>query len=233
MDLGISVWDILWGIIKAFFMTVKMFWQAFAILGLILTCRIVYNLIDKSRLSKSGIAEIDNMSGKTFEKYLEVLFSKLDYQVHRTQYIGDYGADLITTKNGVRTVIQAKRHKNKVGIKAVQEAVAAKGKYDCQTAMVVTNSFYTKQAIELAKANKVELWDRGDLVKALLSVKDDKNVSKNDSSSLEVAVTGEKQNTSVCSFCGCQVSEKVKQFCLSNPQRFGGKIFCYDHQRKR
>lgn len=60
-----------------------------------------------------------------------------------------------------------------MGVKAIQEAVAAKGYYDCQEAMVVTNSVYTKQAMELARANGVKLWDRNDLVKALLSVKKD------------------------------------------------------------
>lgn len=60
-----------------------------------------------------------------------------------------------------------------MGVKAIQEAVAAKGYYDCQEAMVVTNSVYGKQAMELARANGVKLWDRNDLVKALLSVKKD------------------------------------------------------------
>jgi hypothetical protein len=30
------------------------------------------------------------MSGKTFEKYLEVLFEKLGYRVERIRYIGGY-----------------------------------------------------------------------------------------------------------------------------------------------
>jgi restriction system protein len=71
------------------------------------------------------------MDGKTFEKYLKVFFEKLGYKMERTKYIGDYGADLIATNNGVKMVIQAKRGKNKVGIKAVQEAVASKGYYNC------------------------------------------------------------------------------------------------------
>ncbi len=112
------------------------------------------------------------MSGKTFEKYLEVLFEKLGYRVERTRYIGDYGADLVTAKDGVKTVIQAKRYKGKAGVKAIQEAVAAKGYYDCQKAMVITNSFFTQQAIVLARRNQVELWDRDELVAALLSVKE-------------------------------------------------------------
>jgi HJR/Mrr/RecB family endonuclease len=44
-----------------------------------------------------------------------------------------------------------------VGVKAIQEAVAAKGYYDCMKAMVATNGFFAQQAIELARRNQVEL----------------------------------------------------------------------------
>lgn len=135
-------------------------------------------LWEKNRLAKSGINEIDHMDGLTFEKYLEVLFEKLSYRVERTQYLGDYGADLVTSKDGIKTVIQAKRYKKKVGIKVVQETVAAKGKYGCSEAMVITNSFYSNAAIELAKANRVEFWNRNHLVKALLSIKKDSPITE-------------------------------------------------------
>lgn len=170
MNLGISPWQMWRDIFVYTFEIFKITWQMWFFLGLITLGRLVFHLFEKQRLSKSGIYEIDRMDGRTFEKYLEVLFQKLGYKVERTRYIGDYGADLVVLQNGLRTVIQAKRFKNKVGVKAIQEAVAAKGYYDCPHAMAVTNSYYTKQAKELAKANKVTLWSRDDLVKALLSV---------------------------------------------------------------
>lgn len=37
--------------------------------------------------------------------------------------------------------------------------------------MAVTNSYYTKPAIELAEINGVKLWDRNKLVNVLLSLK--------------------------------------------------------------
>ncbi|MBU5292785.1 restriction endonuclease [Anaerosalibacter bizertensis] len=44
--------------------------------------------------------------------------------------------------------------------------------------MVVTNNYFTPNAIELAKANNVELWDRKTLIeKAILSVNPDFNIS--------------------------------------------------------
>lgn len=207
-------------------------WQMWLILGVMALIKLAYILWEKNRLSKSGIAEIDHMDGITFEKYLEALFEKLGYRVERTQYVGDYGADLITSKDGIKTVIQAKRNKRKVGIKAVQEAVAAKGKYGCSEAMAVTNSFYTKAAIELAKANRVELWNRNRLVKALLSIKKDNPVIEHQQ---EVAPAYIEQTTTGkndCAVCNKPVSEKVRQYCLSNQHRFSGKVYCYDHQRK-
>ncbi|NLO42023.1 MAG: restriction endonuclease, partial [Bacteroidales bacterium] len=55
------------------------------------------------RLIASRIDDIDIMDGKAFEKYLEALFKKLGYRVERTRYLGDYGADLVVFKNGVKT----------------------------------------------------------------------------------------------------------------------------------
>lgn len=121
--------------------------------------------------------------------------------------------------------IQAKRFKRKVGIKAIQEAVAAKGYYDCSQAMVVTNSFYTLQAVKLAKANDVQLWDRNDLIKAILSLKGTLQIT-------ETVVTPQgSSNDDECVVCGKMVSEKVKQFCLLNQTRFGGNVYCTTTRR--
>jgi restriction system protein len=74
----------------------------------------------------------------------------------------------VVERDGVRTIVQAKRWTKNVGVKAVQEAVAAKPMYRCEQAMVVTNRHFTAQAQELAHANLVTLWDRERLVNALL-----------------------------------------------------------------
>jgi restriction system protein len=120
------------------------------------------------RLARSGIADIDRMSGGQFEQYLAVLFRTLGYHVERTGKAGDYGADLVISRDGVRTIVQAKRYTKNVGVKAVQEAVTAKAMYRCSDAMVVTNSYFTKQAQVLARSNAVALWDRERLIAAIL-----------------------------------------------------------------
>jgi restriction system protein len=199
-------------------------------------------ILEQRRFSRSDIDEIDKMDGLTFEKYLNNLFLRLGYDVERTRYVGDYGADLVLIRGENRIVVQAKRYKSKVGIKAIQEVVASKAKYNCNKAMVVTNSYYTKQAVELAKANAVELWDKVKLVNALLSVNKTSNIEnidnkvKPEAAATIVNTNSNKNNTqtfdSICVVCGKVVSDKVKEYCLANEKRFGGKIYCYDHQRK-
>jgi restriction system protein len=91
----------------------------------------------------------------------------LGYSVQATPVSGDWGADLILTRDGERTVVQAKRYTKSVGLEAVQEAVTARAKYHCSRSIVVTNSTFTRQARELAFANGTELWDREKLTKEL------------------------------------------------------------------
>jgi restriction system protein len=88
-----STKDIFFGFVKGFFAI----WQLWLFLGFLALIKFAYMIWDKNRLAKSGINEIDHMDGLTFEKYLQVLFVKLGYRVERTQYIGDYGADLVAS----------------------------------------------------------------------------------------------------------------------------------------
>lgn len=136
-----------------------------AIIGI--TIYLYYFRRKLQRLRSSGLFEIDRMDGAAFEEKLWLVFRDLGYLVQSTPYRGDWGADLIVTKDGVRTVVQAKRYSKPVGLKAVQEAVTARAKYNCTHSLVVTNNFFTAQARELAFHNGTELWDRERLLKEL------------------------------------------------------------------
>lgn len=143
-------------------------WPLWLGLGLLLAVRLAVLLYQERRLARSGIREVDGMDGIRFEQYLTLLFRQLGYTVQRTPPHGDFGADLILVKDGVRTAVQAKRYAKNVGVKAVQEVVAAQTMYRCNAAMVVTNSGYTQQASTLARSNNVVLWDRDQLITAML-----------------------------------------------------------------
>lgn len=64
---------------------------------------------------------------------------------------------------GKNMVIQAKNYSGSVGNAAVQQAISAKAFYGCDEAMVVTNSYYTKSAKDLASTAGVRLIDRDGL----------------------------------------------------------------------
>ena len=111
-------------------------------------------------LRRADMASIDAMSGPQFEEFLVALFASKGCRVWHSGGRGDFGADLIVDGPRSRTVVQAKRWNALVGHGAVQEVVAARGHYQGQYAIVVTNSHFTDHAKKLARTNQVELWDR-------------------------------------------------------------------------
>jgi restriction system protein len=174
-------------------------------------------------LERSGIREVDVMDGTSFERYLRTMFQRLGYRVeHVGNPLGDYGGDLVIEQTGTRTVVQAKRYGSRlVGIKAVQEAHAAKAMYDCSHAMVVTNSVFSQQARRLASKTGVELWDRTELTNRL----------PGSQVAPQADAGAESASPANCARCGDVVSEKVHAYCIAHPERFGGLVYCYTHQR--
>ncbi|USB34270.1 restriction endonuclease [Paenibacillus sp. YPG26] len=112
------------------------------------------------------------MDGVDFEKYLGHLFRSQGYKAEVTQASGDYGADLVLSKDGKRVVVQAKRYSKNVGLKAVQEVHGAIAHYRATAGWVVTNRDYTDQAYKLAKSNGVRLIGRDELVEMLLQMRE-------------------------------------------------------------
>jgi hypothetical protein len=125
----------------------------------------------ENRLKGSGtsitINEIDKVSGYDFEHILKELFLKMGYGVVHTNLSKDQGADLIVEKFGVKTVIQAKNWTANVGNSAIQEVTAAIKHYDADRALVISSSGFTQSAIDLARSNNIELWDRSKLSNVL------------------------------------------------------------------
>lgn len=126
----------------------------------------IKNMANGGKIRKDyiSISDIDTMNGIDFEHTLAYLFKKMNYNVEVTQASNDQGADLIIEKLEERTVVQAKCYSYTVGNTAIQEVTGAKQFYNCTKAMVVTNNYFTKSAVELALANNVELKDRDDLI---------------------------------------------------------------------
>jgi restriction system protein len=128
------------------------------------------------KLRGSDINTIDKMDGVSFENYLGGLFQELGYKTEVTKTSGDQGADLLLFKDRRKIAVQAKRYKGNVGNTAVQEVYTAMNYYKAGEAWVVTNSYFTPAAKELAQVNKVRLIDRDELISLTYSINKRSNI---------------------------------------------------------
>lgn len=150
-------------------MIAKFYFEILAFLIVIFIFVMCMNLLKKKIIHNnyihSSLSKIDKMNGYEFEEYLFHLFKESGYKVKRTPKSGDYGVDLvlINPDNKEKIAVQAKRYKKKVGVSAIQQVVGGMKYYGCEEAIVVTNSFFTQPAIDLALINGVELIDRNNI----------------------------------------------------------------------
>jgi hypothetical protein len=108
-----------------------------------------------------SLAEVDEMDGIEFEYYVADLMRHVGFSnVTVSKASGDFGADVIASKGDRTYAVQVKRHKGSVSRRAVSDAVGAKAHYSCNEAMVVTNSYLTKQAMQFAKSVGCVVVDR-------------------------------------------------------------------------
>lgn len=241
----VTVIDLLLGVCQA----LALVWPVWVIIGVTIVGRVIRKIYLARRFQKAGMLDVDRLTGRQFEQYLQFLFEKLGFKTSLTPPQGDFGADLILERDGLRTAVQAKRFAGTVGVEAVQQVVAAMPFYECNRAIVVTNSYFSKRAQDLAKANHVELWDRKKLTSVALSLHQleaippllrvteplpIQTIQPTVSSSLERVMTNPKppQPSDVCKICGAPVTPGVRRYCLDQPKRFSGEIYCIQHQKQ-
>lgn len=105
------------------------------------------------------------MTGYEYEeKCARLLAAKGFSNVVVTPGSGDQGIDVLANKGKQKYGVQCKYYEGTVGNKAVQEAYAGARYYDCDVALVITNSTLTGPAKELAKKLHVTVWENIDAI---------------------------------------------------------------------
>lgn len=107
--------------------------------------------------------DVDTMDGLVFEEYIAALLKRNGYQNVRLTEQYDYGVDIIAEKDGIRWGIQAKRYSGLVKAAAVRQVFTALNIYNCDRAMVITNSTFSTVAQKLAISTGCVLVDRSKL----------------------------------------------------------------------
>ena len=105
------------------------------------------------------------MNGYQYEqKCAELLKAKGFLNVQVTPGSGDQGIDVIAYQSNKKYGVQCKYYEGTVGNKAIQEVYAGVAYYNCDVALVITNSTLTKPAKELASKLKVDVWENIDAI---------------------------------------------------------------------
>lgn len=137
------------------------------------------NIGIKKYISSVTIDSIDSLSGEEFEDFLYYYFQSIGLKVSKTKKSHDYGADLIICYKGKKIVIQCKLYCNhSVGNSAIQEIFTATNYYNAERGLVITNSYFSKPAINLAESSGIILWNRKTLEKMLHLNNSDKKILK-------------------------------------------------------
>lgn len=139
-----------------------------AILALVVT-KIILRINGKRLLSKrlATLEFVDGLNGLQFEQYVANLLKRHGFSKIKLTEKYDMGVDIIAEKNGECWGIQTKRYSGLVKASAVRQVVAGLSSYNCNKAMVITNSTFSKYAIKLARSNHCILIDRIELAKLI------------------------------------------------------------------
>lgn len=117
----------------------------------------------------TSVTNVDRMEGHEFEYFCAELLRKSGFEeVEVTRGSGDQGVDILALKDDIRYAIQCKNYSAPLGNKPVQEVFAGKCFYKCHVGVVMTNSTFTKGALELAESVGIILWDKQRLDKMMI-----------------------------------------------------------------
>lgn len=147
---------------------------------------------EKSRISNRVSlynGKFDYMDGHDFEFFCaEILRGNGFSNVKVTQGSNDNGIDIIAFNGKLKYGIQCKCYSSEIGVRAIQEAYTGAKFYNCDVPAVLTNRYFTKQAIEMARKTGVLLWDRSHLQNFILVSEQEQGLNFN---------TEEKENDDI------------------------------------
>lgn len=116
---------------------------------------------DNSQGVQKNSEDYDTLDGHEFEYFCAQLLQDNGFQnVEVTQGSGDHGIDILAEYHDISYAIQCKCYTGNIGNSAVQQAYTGRNLYHKDIAVVLTNRYFTAQAIKEAESLGVKLWDR-------------------------------------------------------------------------
>ncbi|QDU72632.1 restriction endonuclease [Mucisphaera calidilacus] len=194
------------------------------VVGLVWVVALLKKMGRSRRLERqTGIESIRSLSWREFELLLGEAFRRQRYMVEDTGGVADGGVDLILSRRGQVTLVQAKQWKaRKVGVKIVRELFGVQISRQAHDAIVVTSGDYTREARQFAASNGVKLVDGPVLERMIADVQRSGRVQptpKTRSSSTKTATAAANPR---CPKCGKPMVQRVAQRGANAGQAFWG-----------
>lgn len=140
---------------------VRIAFTAFAVICCLLLLKLSWKLLGFRHFAQ--LKNVDAMDGLEFEYYVADLLRRNGFHNVSLTEKYDFGVDIIAEKDGIRWGIQVKHYSGLIKADAVRQVVTGLRLYDCDRAMVITNSTYSNVAQRLATGNDCVLVDRAGL----------------------------------------------------------------------
>ncbi len=107
-----------------------------------------------------ALKQIDEMSNDDFLSFLILLFRRQGYAVKKNN---DPFVHLILKKRSKKTLVHVHQERERITKKRIERLLVKKLQDQATSIMLITNRTFTKEEIQLAHANKINLIDRESL----------------------------------------------------------------------
>lgn len=142
---------------------------------------LIFKLFSIMHNNKSSITPKEHPVTKTFigndpykyEEFIKSLLRSAGFTAKRTKSSGDFGVDVVASKNGKTFAIQCKLYNRPVGTKAIQEIVSGRLFYKADFGVVVSDNSFTNAAKVLARRSGVVLTHHNRLILKLKNLAPD------------------------------------------------------------
>ncbi|MCM1043711.1 MAG: restriction endonuclease [Corallococcus sp.] len=125
-----------------------------------------YDFVNQGEMQsmESKFEQIGKMERTQFVIYIAKLFSHKGYEIKFTPVVDNHGVDMIAEKNGTSYALYCLHSQKISSAEDISPVVGGKKFYNTSNAMVITNMFFDKTAVEYARSEKVSLIDRAILI---------------------------------------------------------------------
>jgi restriction system protein len=194
------------------------------VIGLVWVVALFKKLGDSHRLERqTGIDSIRSLPWREFELLLAEAFRLQGYSVVDTGGIADGGIDLVLSKDGQETLVQAKQWKAwKVGVKVVRELFGVQTSRGAQAAIIVTSGRFTEEARRFALESDIVLIDGQALERMIAEVQRSGRVEPKPETKVMAIEPVTTATAPKCPTCGSPMVQRIAKRGANAGESFWG-----------